>query len=136
MKFMVQVRATADMEAGVTPQTELLEAMGRFNTEMAEAGILRAGEGLHPTSRDAARIAFGAGEPTVAPGPFPTEELVAGFWLIEVGSLDEAVGWMRRAPMLAGDVLELRRVFAAEDFGEAFTPELRAEEDRLRERIG
>ena len=136
MRFMVQVRANADTEAGVMPTTELMEAMTRFNVEMCEAGVMKAGEGLHPTSSDAARISYGGGEPRVSDGPFPTNELIAGFWIIEVASKAEAVEWMRRAPMLPGDVLEIRRVFSADDFGDALTPELREKEERMRERTG
>ena len=134
MKFVVQVRATADTEAGVMPSTELLEAMTRFNEELARAGVMKAGEGLHPTSHNAARISFERlGEPIVTDGPFAeTKELIAGFWIIETGSFQEAVDWMRRAPMEKGDVLEIRQIFEAEDFGAALTPELREREDRLR----
>ena len=133
MKFVVQVRATKDSEAGVMPSTELLEEMTKFNEELVKAGVMKAGEGLHPTSRDAARISFETlGQPLVTDGPFAeTKELIAGFWIIEIGSFQEAVDWMRRAPMEQGDVLEIRRIFEAEDFGAALTPELREREERM-----
>lgn len=132
MRFMVIVHANKDTEAGVMPTTELLTAMGKFNEEMCNAGVMQAGEGLHPTSKGA-RIAFTGSEPTVKQGPFDvTRDLIAGFWLIDVASKDEAIAWMKRAPFSAGDEIEIRQVFAAEDFGEALTPELREKEERLR----
>ena len=132
MRFMVIVKASADTEAGVMPSTEMLTAMGKFNEEMASAGVIQAGEGLHPTSKGA-RIKFAGGDPVVTDGPFAvTNDLVAGFWLIEVASKAEAIAWMKRAPFDGGAEIEIRQVFAAEDFGEALTPELREQEDRLR----
>jgi len=132
MRFMVIVKASADTEAGVMPSTEMLTAMGKFNEEMASAGVIQAGEGLHPTSKGA-RIKFAGGDPVVTDGPFAvTNDLVAGFWLIEVASKDEAIAWMKRAPFDGGAEIEIRQVFSAEDFGEALTPELREQEDRLR----
>jgi len=132
MRFMVIVKASKDSEAGVMPGTELLTAMGKFNEELVKAGIMEAGEGLHPTSKGA-RIKFGSGQGGVSRGPFALSgDLVAGFWLINAKSLDEAIDWMKRAPFLDGDEIEIRQVFAAEDFGEAFTPELREQEERLR----
>lgn len=132
MRFMVIVHANKDTEAGVMPTTELLTAMGKFNEEMCKAGVMQAGEGLHPTSKGA-RIAFTGSEPTVKQGPFDvTRDLIAGFWLIDVASRDEAIAWMKRAPFAAGDEIEIRQVFAAEDFGDALTPELREKEERLR----
>ncbi|WP_441240353.1 YciI family protein [Tardiphaga sp. 768_D3_N2_1] len=132
MRFMVIVHANKDTEAGVMPSTELLTAMGKFNEEMCNAGVMQAGEGLHPTSKGA-RITFTGSEPTVKQGPFDvTRDLIAGFWLIDVASRDEAIAWMKRAPFAAGDEIEIRQVFAAEDFGEALTPELREKEERLR----
>jgi len=132
MRFMVIVKASADTEAGVMPSTEMLTAMGKFNEEMATAGVMQAGEGLHPTSKGA-RIKFAGGDPAVTDGPFAvTNDLVAGFWLIEVASKAEAIAWMKRAPFDGGAEIEIRQVFSAEDFGEALTPELRAQEDRLR----
>jgi hypothetical protein len=132
MRFMVIVHANKDTEAGVMPTTELLTAMGKFNEEMCKAGVMQAGEGLHPTSKGA-RITFTGSEPTVKQGPFDvTRDLIAGFWLIDVASRDEAITWMKRAPFAAGDEIDIRQVFAAEDFGEALTPELRDQEERLR----
>jgi hypothetical protein len=131
MRFMVIVKASKDTEAGVMPSTELLTAMGKFNEELVRAGVMEAGEGLHPTSKGA-RIKYGSGE-GVSRGPFAlSNDLVAGFWLINAKSLDEAIAWMKRAPFADGDEIEIRQVFAAEDFGEALTPELREQEERLR----
>ncbi|WUR11575.1 YciI family protein [[Empedobacter] haloabium] len=135
MRFMIIVKASADSEAGKMPSTELLEAMGKYNEELVNAGVLLAGEGLHPSSRGA-RVRFHGGERTVIDGPFQeTKELIAGFWLIQVKSMDEAIEWVKRAPMLDGDEIEIRRVFEAEDFGAELTPELREQEERLRERV-
>jgi hypothetical protein len=132
MRFMVIVKASKDSEAGVMPSTELLTAMGKFNEEMAAAGVMEAGEGLHPTSRGA-RIKYPGGQSNVSRGPFDlTGDLVAGFWLIKTTSLDEAIDWMRRAPFDGGEEIEIRQVFSPEDFGEALTPELRENEARLR----
>jgi hypothetical protein len=118
------------------PSTEMLTAMGKFNEELVKAGIMEAGEGLHPTSKGA-RIKYGSGQGSVSRGPFGlTGDLVAGFWLINTKSLDEAIDWMKRAPFGSGDEIEIRQVFAAEDFGEAFTPELREQEERLRAQAG
>jgi hypothetical protein len=138
MKVMVMVKATEESEAGVMPTQELLEAMGRFNEDLVNAGVMLAGEGLHPSSRGA-RIAFDGAQRRVIDGPFAeTRELVAGFWLWQVRSLDEAIEWARRCPnpMPGPSELEIRQIFEAEDFGEEFTPELREQEDRLRERLG
>ena len=132
MRFMVIVKASKDSEAGVMPSTELLTAMGKFNAEMVKAGVMQAGEGLHPSSKGA-RVKYSAGKASVSGGPFGlTNDLVAGFWLIQTKSLDEAVDWMRRAPFEGGAEIEIRQVFAPEDFGEALTPELRVQEARLR----
>jgi hypothetical protein len=132
MRFMVIVKADKNSEAGVMPSTELLTAMGKFNEEMVKAGVMLAGEGLHPTSKGA-RIKYSSKERSIAHGPFPvTGDLVAGFWLIQVKSLEEAVDWMKRAPFDGGSEIEIRQVFDAEDFGEALTPELREQETRLR----
>jgi hypothetical protein len=129
---MVIVKATKDTEAGIMPSTELLAAMGNFNEELVKAGIMQAGDGLHPSSKGK-RVEFTGKAPRVIDGPFAeTKELVAGFWIWKVKSMDEALSWARRAPMLAGDVLEIRPFFELEDFGEAFTPELREQEERLR----
>jgi glutathione S-transferase len=137
MRFMVIVKASKDTEAGVMPSTEMLAAMGRFNEEMAKAGVIKAGEGLHPTSR-AVRIKYaGNGQAMVSSGPFSLSgDLIAGFWLIETASLDEAIGWMKRAPFGPGDEIDIRQVFTADDFGEALTPELREREERLRAQVG
>ena len=132
MRFMVIVKADKNSEAGAMPSTELLTAMGKFNEEMVRAGVMLAGEGLHPSSKGA-RIKYSGKQRTVTPGPFSgTSDLVAGFWLINTKSLDEAIEWMKRAPFAAGDEIEIRQVLAAEDFGEALTPELRENEERLR----
>jgi hypothetical protein len=133
---MVMVRATADSEAGVMPGPELFEAMGRFNEELVKAGVMEAGEGLHPSSKGA-RIRFSGDQRSVVRGPFPVEQVVSGFWLWNCASLDEAIEWAKRCPNpMPGDSdLEIRQVFTAEDFGEAFTPELRAQEDQLRGQI-
>jgi hypothetical protein len=114
------------------PSTELLTAMGQFNEEMVKAGVMQAGEGLHPTSKGA-RIKYSGGTPVVTHGPFAvTNDLIAGFWLIDVPSKDEAIAWMKRAPFDGGSEIEIRQVFAPDDFGEALTPELREQEERLR----
>jgi hypothetical protein len=131
---MVIVKADKNSEAGVMPSKEMLTAMGKFNEEMVKAGVMLAGEGLHPTSKGA-RIKYAGKEPTVTNGPFAvTSDLIAGFWLIQVNSRDEAVEWMKRAPFDGGAEIEIRQVFDAEDFGEALTPELREQEARLRAR--
>jgi len=132
MRFMVIVKASQDTEAGVMPSTEMFAAMGKFNEEMIEAGIMQAGEGLHPTAKGA-RISFNGGEPEVQQGPFAfSQDLVAGFWLIDVASRDEAIAWMKRAPFMSGDQIEIRQIYATEDFGDALTPELHEQEERLR----
>jgi len=136
MKVMVLVKADAATEAGRMPSKEELRAMGEFNQRLAEAGIMLAGEGLHPTSRGR-RVRFGDGRQTVTDGPFAeTRELLAGYWMWEVRSLDEATEWIKRAPFGAGAELELRPVLGIDDFGEAMSPELRAQEERLRELSG
>jgi hypothetical protein len=137
MKVMVIVKASKASEAGEMPSTELLAEMGKFNEELAKAGIMLAGEGLHPTSRGA-RVAFSGKNRTVTDGPFTeTKELIAGFWLWEVGSLQEAIEWVKRCPNPHEEdcEIEIRQVFEADDFGEAFTPELREQEERLREQV-
>jgi hypothetical protein len=134
MRFMVIVKADNNSEAGIMPSTELLTAMGKFNEEMVKAGVMLAGEGLHPTSKGA-RIKYSGKERTVTKGPFnATGDLVSGFWLIQTKSREEAIEWMKRAPFDAGSEIEIRQVFDAEDFGEALTPELREQEGRLRSR--
>jgi hypothetical protein len=134
MRFMMLVKASDDSEAGVMPSEGELAEMGQFNEELVKAGVLLAGEGLHPTSRGA-RVKFSGGNPTVTDGPFTeAKELVAGFWMIQVKSREEAVEWARRVPFQEGEI-EIRQVFEAEDFGAEFTPELREQEERLREQI-
>ena len=138
MKFIVIVKASEASEAGVMPSEKLLADMGKFNEELVKAGILLAGEGLHPSSRGA-RIRFNGDRRTVIDGPFTeTKELVAGFWMVEVGSKEEAIEWFKRCPNPHEGVeseIEIRQVFGADDFGEEFTPELREQEDRWREQI-
>ena len=135
MRVMAIVKATEDSEAGVMPSEEMLTAMGKFNEELVKAGVMLGGEGLHPTSKGA-RVSFGGdGERTVIDGPFAeTKELIAGFWLLQVRSFDEAVEWMKRCPNPHDEpgAIEIRQVFEAEDFGEELTPELREQEQRLR----
>ncbi len=134
MRFMVIVKASRDSEAGLMPGTELLTAMGKFNEELIKAGMMEAGEGLHPSSKGA-RVKYPGGQGSATRGPFPlTNDLVSGFWLIKAKSLDDAIDWMKRAPFDGGAEIEIRQVFSAEDFGEALTPELREQEDRLRAR--
>ena len=136
MRFMVLVKADKASEAGVLPDEEMLTAMGNYNEELSRAGALLAGEGLHPTSKGK-RLRFSGGKPTVIDGPFAeTKELVAGFWILELASMDEAVQWLQRAPFDGGAEIEIRPIFEAADFGEALTPELRAQEDRQRARSG
>ena len=137
MRVMVIVKATKDSEAGVMPSQELLAAMGQFNEELVKAGVMLAGEGLHPSSKGK-RIRFSGSQRTVVDGPFAeTKELVAGFWLWQVKSMEEAVEWVKRCPNPHNEdsEIEVRRVFEAEDFGAEFTPELREQEDRLRAEI-
>ncbi|MFO1184055.1 MAG: YciI family protein [Bauldia sp.] len=137
MRFMVIVKATDDTEAGIGPSRELLAEMGKFNEELVKAGILLAGEGLQP-SRKGARIKFDGKKRTVVDGPFAeTKELVAGFWIIQVKSREEAIEWMKRCPNPTGDigVIEIRQVSEAEDFGEEFTPAMREREERLRAEV-
>ncbi|HSJ16253.1 MAG TPA: YciI family protein [Longimicrobiales bacterium] len=131
---MMIVRSDEQMEAGVLPTEQELAEMGRYNEELVKAGVMLAGEGLQPSSKGA-RVRFSGGKPTVTDGPFAeTKELIAGFWIIQVNSREEAIEWARRVPFREGEI-ELRQVFEADDFGEAFTPELRAQEERLRAEI-
>ena len=137
MRVMVMVKATKDSEAGIMPSTELLAAMGKYNEELVDAGIMLAGEGLHPSSKGK-RGAFDGPRRSVTDGPFAeTGELVAGFWLWEVKDMAEAVEWVKRCPnpMPGPSEIEIRPVFEAADFGEAFTPELAEQEERLRDKI-
>ena len=134
MKFMILVKASKDSEAGVMPSEQLLTEMGKYNEELVNAGVMLAGEGLHPSAKGA-RVRFSGTQRTVVDGPFAeTKELVAGFWLWQVKSLAEAIDWVKRCPnpMLEDSEIEIRQVFAAEDFGAALTPELREQEERLR----
>jgi hypothetical protein len=132
MWFMVIVKASEDSEKGVMPTEQELAEMGAYNEELAKAGVMLAGEGLHPSSKGA-RVRFDKdGSSTVIDGPFAeTKELVAGFWILEVSSREEVIEWVKKAPFKDGEV-EIRQVFSADDFGDAMTPELREQEDRLR----
>jgi hypothetical protein len=137
MRFMIIVKATADSEAGKMPSAELLTEMGKFNEQLVNAGVLLAGEGLHPSSKGA-RIRYDGASRTVTDGPFPeTKELIAGFWLIQVKSKEEAIEWMKRCPnpFDGPSEIEIRQVFEMEDFGAAATPEVIAQEEALRARL-
>lgn len=137
MRFMVMIKANPQTEAGVMPSEEVLAAMGRYNEELANAGVMLGGEGLHPSSKGA-RVGFAGGQCSVLDGPFAeTKELVAGFWLFQTGSLQEAIDWVKRCPASAigESEIEIRQIFEAEDFGAEFTPELREQEERLRAQI-
>ena len=137
MRFMVMVKATADSEGGVMPSQQMLADMGRFNEELVKAGIMQAGEGLQPSSKGA-RVLFSGKDRRVIDGPFAeTKELVAGFWIWKCGSLQEAIEWVKRCPnpMPTESEIEIRQIFEAEDFGAEFTPEMREQEERLRQRV-
>ena len=135
MRFMVIVKANKDSEAGVLPDQKVLAAMGKYNEELVKAGVMLAGEGLQASSKGARVRCEGPSKRTVIDGPFTeTKELIAGFWLWQVKSKDEALEWLKRAPFQEGEV-ELRQVFETEDFGESMTPEMRAQEDRLRAQV-
>jgi hypothetical protein len=135
MRVMVMVKASKESEAGEMPSQELLAAMGKYNEELANAGIMGAGEGLHPTSK-AKRVRFSGPQPTVIDGPFSeTKELVAGYWLWKVKSMDEAVAWLKKAPFEGGAEVDIRPLFETDDFGEAMSPELREQEDRIRAKV-
>ncbi len=137
MRFMVMVKATRDSEAGVMPDQKLLAAMGKFNEELVKAGVMLAGEGLQPSSKGA-RVRFSGDKRTVIDGPFAeTKELIAGFWLWQVKSKEEAIEWVKRCPnpFHGESEIEIRQVFEAEDFGAEFTPELREQEERLRAQV-
>jgi hypothetical protein len=135
MRVMIMVKASKESEAGVLPTREILTEMGKYNEELVRAGVMLAAEGLHPTSKSV-RVKFSGAEPTVIDGPFTeTKELVAGFWLWQVRSMEEAIEWLKRAPFDGGVEVEIRPVFEAEDFGAQLTPELRGQEERLREQI-
>jgi hypothetical protein len=135
MRFMVLVKATAQSEAGVLPDAKLLESMGAFNEQLVNAGVLLAGEGLQPTSKGT-RLKFGGQRPAITDGPFAeTKELIAGFWIIQAKSRDEAIEWMARSPFENSEEIEIRQIYEAEDFGPALTPEVREQEERLRAKI-
>jgi hypothetical protein len=137
MRFMVLVKATADSEAGVLPSAEMFAAMGKFNEELVKAGVMQAGEGLHPSSKGA-RVRFSGKDRKVIDGPFAeTKELVAGFWIWQCASLQEAIDWVKRCPnpMPGDSEIEIRRIYEAADFGDALTPELREQEERLRAKV-
>ena len=135
MRVMVIVKASKESEAGQMPNEKLLSEMGKFNEELVKAGVMMAGEGLHPSSKGK-RVRFSGADKTVVDGPFAeTKELIAGFWLWKVKSMAEAVEWLKRAPFDGGAEIEIRPVFEADDFGKEFTPELRAQEERLRAQI-
>ena len=135
MRFMILVKGDKNSEAGVLPSRELLTEMGKFNEELVKAGVMLAADGLHPTSKGK-RVKFSGGQRTVIDGPFAeTKELLAGFWIWRVKSMDEAVEWLKRAPFDGGAEVEIRPVFEAEDFGAEYTPELRARDKRLAEQI-
>lgn len=137
MRFMILVKADKNTEAGVMPSEKLLAEMGRFNEELVKAGVLLAGEGLHPSSKGA-RVRFSGAQRTVVEGPFPeTEQLIAGYWLWQLESREEAIEWVKRCPNPTGEdgEIEIRQVFEADDFGAEFTPELRTQEERLRAQV-
>ena len=132
MRCMVIVKASKESEAGVLPSTELLAAMGKYNEELVRAGVMLAGEGLQASSKGK-RVRFSGSKPSIIDGPFTeTKELIAGFWLWQVRSMDEAVEWLKRAPFAAGNEVEIRQVFETEDFGDQLTPELKENQERLR----
>jgi hypothetical protein len=134
MRFMVLVKANKDSEAGVMPSQQILTDMGKFNEELVKAGVMLAGEGLHPSSKGT-RVKFEGDKRTVTDGPFAeTKELVAGYWVWQCKSKGEAIGWLKRAPFQEGEV-EIRQIFEAEDFGAELTPELREQEERLRAKV-
>ena len=135
MRFMVIVKADKNSEAGIMPSREILEAMGKYNEELVKAGVMLAGEGLHPTSKGK-RVKFSGGKHTITDGPFAeTKELIAGFWLWKAQSMEDAVEWLKRSPFDGGTEIEIRQVFEPEDFGAELTPELRERENRLRNQI-
>jgi hypothetical protein len=137
MRFMVMVKATPESEAGVMPSQELLAAMGKYNEELVKAGVMLAGEGLHPSSKGA-RVRFSGDKRTIIDGPFAeTKELIAGFWILQVKSKEEAIEWVKRCPnpMPGESEIEIRQIFEASDFGPEFTPELQAQEERLRAEV-
>ena len=135
MRVMVIVKANTESEAGQMPDEKMLTAMGKYNEQLVKAGVMKAGDGLHPSSKGK-RVRFSGAERTVIDGPFAeTKELIAGFWLWDVTSMDDAVAWLKRAPFDGGTEVEIRPIFEAADFGDALTPELRASEERMRQQI-
>jgi hypothetical protein len=135
MRVIVIVKASKESEAGVMPDTAALAAMGKYNDQLADAGIMLAGEGLHPTSKGK-RVRFSGNERTVIDGPFAeTKELIAGYWIWKVKSMNEAIEWLKKAPFDGGTEIEVRPIFEAEDFGAEYTPELRRQDDAIREKI-
>jgi hypothetical protein len=135
MRFMILVKADEQSEAGVMPSKELLAEMGKYNEELVKAGVMLAGEGLHPSSKGA-RVKFSGSQPTVTDGPFTeAKELIAGYWLWQVKSKDEAIEWLKRAPFGGGAEIEIRQVFETDDFGDEMTPELRELDERLRAQV-
>ena len=135
MRVMVLVKANEDSEVGVMPSEDLLKEMGSYNEELVKAGVMLAGDGLHPSSKGA-RVRFSGEERTVKDGPFAeTKELIAGYWLWQVKSMDEAIEWLKRAPFDEGSEIEIRPVFEPEDFGEAYTPEVQEQEERIRAQV-
>jgi hypothetical protein len=135
MRFMVIVKANEDSEAGVMPTTEMLAEMGKYNEELVKAGVMLNGDGLHPSSKGV-RVRFDGDKRTVTDGPFPeTKELIAGFWIWQCDSMADAIEWLKKAPFDGGTELEIRQIFDAADFGEAFTPELQEQEERLRQQL-
>ena len=135
MRFMVLVKASKESEAGALPDRKILTEMGKYNEELVKAGVMLAGDGLHPTSKGV-RVKFSGSKRTVTDGPFPeTKELLAGFWIFKVKSKEEAIEWVKKAPFDGGTEIEIRQVFEAEDFGPALTPELKESEDRMRAKL-
>ncbi len=135
MRFMVLVKASRESEAGAMPDEKILTAMGKYNEELVKAGVMLAGEGLHPSSKGV-RVKFSGPKRTVTDGPFPeTKELLAGFWIFKVKSKEEAIEWLKKAPFDGGTEIEVRQIFEAEDFGAALTPELRESEERMRAKL-
>ena len=135
MRFIVLVKASKESEGGAMPDEKALAEMGNYNEQLAKAGVMKAGEGLHPTSKGK-RVRFSGTARTVIDGPFAeTKELIAGFWIWETKSMDEAVEWLKKAPFDGGTEIEIRPIFEAEDFGAEFTPELRQQEDKIRQQI-
>ena len=135
MRVMVIVKANKDSEAGILPSTKILTSMGKYNEELVKAGVMLAAEGLHSSSKGK-RVKFSGGKHTITDGPFTeTKELIAGFWLWQVRSMEEAIEWLKRSPFDGGTEIEVRQVFEAEDFGANLTPEIKQQEERIRERI-